>query len=435
MKRVGIVGAGYVGLVSGACFAKLGHTVICADNDKEKIETLKKGKIPIYEPGLEEAIAQARSKNKAALTFTTDITQLTKSCEAIFICVGTPPNDDGSADLSAIENVTKEIARNLQHYTLIIEKSTVPVATGERIAEVVKFENKKGIAFDVASNPEFLREGTALHDFFNPDRIVFGAETPRAEKLLRELYHGIEAPIIITDIKSAELIKHASNSFLATKIAFANALSRICDIVGADVVKVTQGMGYDKRIGPAFLQAGAGVGGFCLPKDIDAFYHISKYCGYDFRLLKEVKQINEAQKGVIVQKLEEELWNLRDKTIAILGLSFKPDTDDLRFAPSLDIIKILTAKGAKVKAFDPVSMPKARAILDGTKVTLAKDTKDCLKGAHAVILMTEWNDFKKIDFAAAKKTMAGVVIIDGRNCLDAGKLKTLGFRYRGIGRN
>lgn len=445
-KNIGIIGSGYVGLVTGTCFAKLGHQVICVDNDKNKIALLKEGKTPIYEPGLDEILKEihrpsktvrkfAGKHDKGSLQFTTKIEDAIAASEAIFICVGTPPREDGSADLSTVEHVAAAIARNLRRYMLIVEKSTVPVNTGKRIADVVRLENKKNVPFDVASNPEFLREGTAIHDFFHPDRIVFGVNSPRAEKLLRELYGGIEAQILVTDINSAELIKHASNSFLAMKIAYANALSRICDLVGADVLKVTQGLGLDKRIGPHFLQAGAGVGGFCLPKDLDAFYYITKRCGFDFKLLKEVKEINESQKDVVIHKLEEEIWNLKGKKVAVLGLSFKPDTDDLRFAPSLDLIKKLQTLGARVCAYDPVSMPKAKVHLNGSSVVFAENPYECLKNAHGAILVTQWDEFARLDFKRVKKTMAVPVLIDGRNFWDAEKLKALGFRYRGIGKN
>lgn len=433
IKNVGVIGGGYVGLTTAACMAKLGYQVSCADNDASKIAALKRGEIPIYEPGLPELMKEAKKKN--AITYTDSIKETVQKCEVIFICVGTPPRVDGSADLSAIETVAREIARNLSHYTLIVEKSTVPVATGERVAKIIETDNVNNMPFDVASNPEFLREGTAIEDFFNPDRIVIGVNSKRAEETLRELYRPIKGPMVVTDIKSAELIKHASNSFLATKIAYANALSRICDLVGADVMKVTEGLGMDKRIGKAFLNPGPGVGGFCLPKDLDAFYQISKRSGFDFKLLQAVKEINEGQKDVIIQKLEEELWNLEGKTIAILGLSFKPETDDLRFAPALDIIKKLEQRNVKVRAYDPQSMEKAKLLFKDSKVTLTKDAYECLQGAHGAILVTDWKEFKTLDFKRIKKEMALPVMVDGRNFLNAEELRALGFRYRGIGRS
>ncbi|MBI2069061.1 MAG: UDP-glucose/GDP-mannose dehydrogenase family protein [Elusimicrobia bacterium] len=431
-KKVGVIGCGYVGLVTGACFSKMGHDVFCVDNDSSKIDVLKKGKPPFFEPGLPELLTKAKRQGK--LRFGSSIAEMMRHAEVVFICVGTPPRSDGSADLSAIEAVAREIARNLSHYTLIVEKSTVPVATGEQVARVIGGENSKNIPFDVASNPEFLREGTAIEDFFEPDRVVFGVNSPRAEKMLRELFSSVKAPVIVTDIKSAELIKHASNSFLATKIAYANALSRICDLIGADVTQVIKGVGMDKRIGRAFLNPGL-VGGFCLPKDLEAFYHISKRMGYDFKLLQAVKEIHETQKDHVLNKLEEELWNLEGKTVAILGLSFKPNTDDLRFAPSLDIVKRLLSRGVLIRAYDPASMDKAKQILGNHTVSFAQDPYACLKGAHAAILVTEWDEFGGLDFARVKKEMALPVLIDVRNYWDSAKLKSLGFRYRGIGRN
>ncbi|MBI4667937.1 MAG: UDP-glucose/GDP-mannose dehydrogenase family protein [Elusimicrobia bacterium] len=430
--KVGVIGCGYVGLVTGACLAEMGHRVICVDNDSVKIGLLKKGKEPFFEAGLPAMLKKARQKG--SIVFTGDIPRMTRESEVIFICVGTPPRADGSADLSAVENVARQVARNLAHYTLIVEKSTVPAATGERLAGVVKIENQRAVPFDIASNPEFLREGTAVHDFFHPDRIVIGVESKRAETILRELYKTIKAPLIATDIKSAELIKHASNSFLAAKIAYANALSRICDLIGADVGQVTKGVGMDKRIGRDFLNPGL-VGGFCLPKDIEAFYHISKKNGYDFKFLEAVKEINESQKDHVIAKLEEELWNLEGKTIAILGLSFKPGTDDLRFAPSLDIIAKLINKGVTIRAYDPVSMQKAKKLLDGKKILFAGDPYACVRRVQAAVLLTEWEEFGKLDFSKVKKAMDLPVLVDVRNYWDAQKLKDMGFRYRGMGRS
>lgn len=432
-RNIGIIGGGYVGLTSAACLSEMGHRVICADNDKTKVALLKKGRIPIYEPGLNALLAKAKKTGR--IIYTANIAEAVSHSEIVFICVGTPPRVDGSADLSSVEMVAREIARSLKQYTLVVEKSTVPVATGERVGKVIAMENKRQIPFDVASNPEFLREGTAIEDFFHPDRIVIGVNSKRAEELLRSLYEPLKAPIVVTDIKSAELIKHASNSFLATKIAYANALSRICDLVGADVAKVTQGMGLDKRIGPAFLNPGPGVGGFCLPKDLDAFYQIAKRSGFDFTLLQAVKEINESQKEVIVQKLEEELWNLEGKTIAVLGLSFKPETDDLRYAPSLDIIRQLAARRARIRAYDPQAMEKAKQLLKGNSVTFAKDAYDCLRGTHGAVLVTDWAEFGRLDFKRIKKLMVLPVLIDGRNFWDAERLREMGFRYRGIGRH
>ncbi len=432
MISVGVIGCGYVGLVTGACFAEMGYQVFCTDNDAAKIRLLKKGEVPIYEPGLPELIAKARKSKK--IVFTPSLADIMKRCEVVFICVGTPPRADGSADLSAIESVAREMARQLKHYTLIVEKSTVPVTTGERVGKIMETENARGVPFDVASNPEFLREGTAIHDFFYPDRIVVGVNSAKAERILRDLYRPVKASMVVTDIKSAELIKHAANSFLATKIAYANALSRICDLVGADVVEVTQGVGMDKRIGREFLNPGM-VGGFCLPKDLDAFYQISKRSGYDFKLLQAVKEIHDAQKTVVVAKVEEELWNLSGKTVAMMGLSFKPNTDDLRYAPSLDLIAQLLACGCSIRVYDPACMDKAKKILSNPRIVFTKDAYSCVIGAHAAILVTEWEEFGKLDFVRVKKLMSIPVIVDARNFLDPKKLRGLGFRYRGFGRN
>lgn len=409
----------------------MGHKVLSVDNDAGKIGSLKKGLTPFFEPELQDFLDKCRKKR--LITFSDRISELVAHSEIIFICVGTPPRPDGSADLSAIEHVAHEIAKNLTRYTLIVDKSTVPVITGERVSKIIETQRPRGVPFDVASNPEFLREGTAVYDFFNPDRIVIGVNSARAAELLQELYRPITASLITTDIRSAELIKHASNSFLATKIAYANALSRICDLVGADVKEVTRGVGMDRRIGQAFLNPGL-VGGFCLPKDLDAFYHISKRSGYDFKLLQVVKEINEDQKEIVIQKLEEELWNLEKKTVSLLGLSFKPDTDDLRFAPSLDIARKLLERQVHIRAYDPASMSRAKELL-GPKVAFAKNAYDCAKGAHALIMMTEWPEFGRLDFKKLKAAMELPVVVDVRNFWDPKSLKQLGFRYRGIGRS
>ncbi len=429
--KIGIIGTGYVGLVTGTCFADLGNSVTCVDIDKKKIEGLKKGKLSIYEPGLEDLVK--RNLREGRLKFTTNIAEAVRNSVVIFIAVGTPPKENGEADLSYIEDVSKKIAQSMTSYRLIIEKSTVPVETGKWVEHTIKIYNKKKVKFDVASNPEFLREGSAITDFMHPDRIVIGVESKRAKDLLFELYRPLKSNIVVTDIKSAELIKHASNSFLATKISFINAVSNVCELVGADVVKVAEGMGLDKRIGKTFLNAGIGFGGFCLPKDLDAFVSIAKKFGYDFSLLREVKRINEHQKELIIKKVEENLWIPRNKVIAVLGLSFKPNTDDMRFAPSVDIIKSLQNNGSKVRVFDPQSMEKAKKMLGDAR--FCKDPYEAAKGADCLIITTEWNEFKELDFAKVKKNMKVPLIIDGRNIYDPKKLKKLGFKYIGIGRH
>ena len=428
--NIAVIGSGYVGLVTGACFADLGNRVICVDNDEEKIRLLKKGMMPIYEPGLEELVK--RNVKEKRLSFTTGIEEGVRRAKVIFIAVGTPPKKGGEADLSSVEAVSKEIAKNMKSYKVIVEKSTVPVETGEWVKHTIKVNNRKKVPFDVVSNPEFLREGSAIHDFMNPDRIVLGVESKRAEKIMTELYKPLKGPIIITDIKSAEIIKHASNAFLATKISFINAVANLCERTGADVLQVAEGMGYDKRIGRTFLNAGIGFGGFCFPKDLAAFRHISHKLGYDFDLLKEVERINKAQKMLMVEKIEKTLWNLNHKTIGILGLSFKPNTDDLRYAPSLDIIKALQREGARIKAFDPAAMVKAVKIFK--KVQFCRDAYEVAKGSDCLVILTEWNEFKELDLKKIKRLLKTPVIIDGRNIYDPEKMRRLGFKYQGVGR-
>ncbi|HQP92089.1 MAG TPA: UDP-glucose/GDP-mannose dehydrogenase family protein [Candidatus Omnitrophota bacterium] len=428
--NIAIVGAGYVGLVSGACFAELGHTVICVDNDGSKINALKKLKIPIYEPGLEELVK--RSYKAGRISFTTDIKAAVKKSLAIFIAVGTPPKENGEADLTGIEKVAQSVAKAMDGYRLVIEKSTVPVDTGRWVKHTLEINKKKGVNFDVASNPEFLREGNAISDFMHPDRIVVGVESKKAENILRELYTGIKAPFLVTDIKSAELIKHASNSFLALKISYINAVSRVCELSGADIELVAEGMGLDKRVGRSFLDAGIGFGGFCLPKDVDAFVTISQKLGYGFELLKEVKRINDFQKEDFVRKIECHLWNIKDKTIGILGLAFKPETDDMRFAPSIDIIRLLQRYGAKIRAYDPKAEYKARAIFKDVK--FCKDAYDTAKGSDCLVLITEWEEFRNLDFNKIKKLLKQPLLLDGRNVYDPKKMKALGFKYVCIGR-
>jgi len=428
--NIAIIGAGYVGLVTGACFAELGNKVICVDNDPEKISLLKKLKMPFFEKGM-DAMVKKNVKAKR-LVFTGNIEEAVKKSLVIFICVGTPPKQGGEADLSYIEDVATKIAKSMPSYRLIIEKSTVPVETGNWIERTVKINNKKGIKFDVASNPEFLKEGTAIQDFMHPDRIVIGAETRKAKGLLTKLYSPIKAEIVVTDIKSAELIKHASNSFLATKISFINSISNICEKTGADIEKVSYGMGLDHRIGKAFLKSGIGYGGFCFPKDLDAFIHISDKLGYEFGILEAVRKVNEGQKQVLLKKIEKELWIIKDKTIGVLGLAFKPNTDDMRFAPSVDIINSLTSSGARIKAYDPEAMEKAKAVLKG--VDFCKDPYEAAKDSDVLLILTEWQEFKDMNLPRVKKLLKNSLIIDGRNIFDPAKMRKLGFKYISIGR-
>ncbi|MDP2943665.1 MAG: UDP-glucose/GDP-mannose dehydrogenase family protein [Candidatus Omnitrophota bacterium] len=427
---ISIIGTGYVGLVTGACFAELGNKVTCVDNDKAKVNALKKGSIPIYEPGLEELVDKNIKRKR--LFFTSSISNGIEKSVVIFIAVGTPSRENGEADLTGIENVARSIAMNMKEYKLIVEKSTVPVETGLWVQRTIQANIKRKVKFDVASNPEFLREGSAISDFMHPDRIVIGVESTKARDILLDLYRPLNAPIVVTDIKSAELIKHASNSFLATKISFINAVSQVCVRTGADVVKVAEGMGLDKRIGGQFLNAGAGYGGSCFPKDVDAFITISDKLGYNFELLKSVKRINEQQKKFMVKKIKEALWILKDKTIGILGLSFKPNTDDIRCAPSLDIIKELQAEEAKIKAYDPFATKKASLYL--TNVQFANDAYSLARGCDCLVVITEWDEFKELDFLRIKKMLKRPLIIDGRNIYDPNKLKKLGFEYISVGR-
>ena len=428
--EIAIVGAGHVGLVTGACFADLGNRVVCVDRDPKKIASLRRGKVTFYEPGLESMVVHNLAKKR--LSFTTQISEGVERSQIIFIAVGTPPLDSGEADLTGVEQVAKSIAQSMRGYRLIVEKSTVPVETGKWIQRTLKNFIHKRVPFDVASNPEFLREGTAIQDFLHPDRVVIGAESPRAKKLLLALYAPFQAPMVVTDIASAELIKHASNAFLATKISFTNVIANLCEQVGADVKKVAEGVGLDRRIGPAFLDAGVGYGGFCLPKDIEAFIRIAEKRDVDFQLLKAVKEINEGQRRLLIKKVEAELWNLKGKTIGILGLAFKPDTDDMRFAPSLEIIDALCKAGAKVRVFDPRAMKAAGPLLNG--VSFAKDPYQLAKGIDCLVIVTEWNEFKELDLGRLKRLMRQPIVVDGRNLYDPDQMRRLGFRYASIGR-
>lgn len=428
--KVCMIGTGYVGLVSGTCFAEIGHEVICVDNDKKKIDVLNRGGVPIYEPGLEELIA--KNVKAGRLRFTTSIREAVENSFFLFIAVGTPPKDDGEPDLSQIEKVAEEIGAAMNEYKIIIEKSTVPVQTGKWVRTVIERFSRKIKDFDVASNPEFLKEGSAISDFLHPDRVVLGVESERAKEKLLELYKPMDAPKIVTDIASAELIKHASNALLSTKISFINAISMICEKSGADVLKVAEGVGLDKRIGREFLNAGVGFGGFCFPKDLSAFINIAAKLGYDFRLLKEVDNINNEQMLHAVNKLEEMLWNLKDKKIGVLGLAFKPNTDDMRFAPSITIIQELQRRGATIKAFDPVAMDRAKQVMPD--IEYCEDAYSVAKDVDAIALITEWDVFKELDLEKIKDLMRQPVFFDGRNVFEPEKMAALGFIYQGVGR-
>ncbi|MCM8824881.1 MAG: UDP-glucose/GDP-mannose dehydrogenase family protein [Candidatus Omnitrophica bacterium] len=440
MREIGIIGAGHVGLVTGACLAELGNSVMCMDNDSEKIKKLKKGNVPFYEPGLQEIVKKQLKDRR--LVFTGSVDDLVRFSEIIFICVGTPSSVNGRADLSYVEQASVQIARALKRikstgsktgsYKLIVEKSTVPVLTGEWLKRTIELIAPTGIEFDVAANPEFLREGSAIKDFFEPDRIVVGIENERARKIFEEIYKPINAPIIFTDVKSAEIIKHASNSFLAMKISYINAISQICEKVGADIEMIAEGMGSDNRIGRSFLKAGIGYGGSCFPKDVKAFIAIAAELGYDFGLLKEVEKINNQQKNIVIKKARELLWNLRDKKVGVLGLAFKPETDDIRESPAIEIIKLLMKEGCIVKCYDPKAMENTKKILP--EIYYGKDAYDVARGSHLLILTTEWEEFKKLNFDKILKLMRMPYLIDGRNFLDLRKLKKSGFICCGIGK-
>lgn len=428
--QISVVGAGHVGLVTGACFADLGHTVTVVDNDAGRIAGLKRGVLPFYEPGLEEVVE--RGVRERRLSFTTSIKEAVANSTIIFIAVGTPQKSNGETDLTHVEHVARSIAQHLTSYRLIVEKSTVPVQTGQWIAHTIKTYLKRKRPFDVASNPEFLREGTAVLDFMKPDRVVVGVESVRAKELLTSLYKPLGVPIVVTDMNSSELIKHASNSFLAMKISFINAVAQICERCGADVQQVAEGMGMDPRIGRSFLNAGVGFGGFCFPKDLDAFIHLSHQVGYDFDLLKAVRSINETQKQSFVAKIQHALWVVKGKTIGVLGLAFKPNTDDMRYAPSLSIIQALQAEGAIVKAFDPQAKHEAVKLL--SKVKFCKDPYETARNADCLAVLTEWSEFKELDFLRLKKLMRQPLILDGRNIYDPQRMRAMGFRYIGVGR-
>lgn len=426
--KVGIVGCGYVGLTTGVCLAEIGHKVVCVDNDEEKIKMLLSGKVPIYEPGVDGLL----KKNRKNIRFSTDIKDAVIGNEVVFIAVGTPSNPDGSPELSYVENVAREIAKHLDSYKVIVEKSTVPVETADWIKKTIEKHKKNNVEFDVVSNPEFLREGTAVKDFLYPDRIVIGVESERAKRVMLKLYRRIKAPKIVVDTKSAELIKHASNSFLATKISFINAIANICELAGADVEKVALGMGLDKRIGKDFLRAGIGYGGSCFPKDVDAFIWIAQKLGYDFSLLKEVKKINQQQRELFVKKIEDALWIVKDKTIGVLGLSFKPNTDDVREAPSIYVIQVLKQKGAKIKAYDPKAMHKMKKIIPD--IEYCSSAYEVAKNCDCLVILTEWDEFKKLDFRKIKRLMNYPLIVDGRNMFDPSVMEKLGFEYKSVGR-
>jgi len=428
--KLTIIGTGYVGLVTGACFAEVGHQVICVDNDPTKIQLLREGGIPIFEPGLEELVR----KNTAAgrLRFTTSTAEGVEESAVIFIAVPTPPQADGSVDLSFIEKVAREIAAAMTSYKIVVDKSTVPVQTGEKVAETIKRYCKAQVDVDVVSNPEFLREGFAVEDLMKPDRIVIGVRSQRPVPLMKEVYAPFKAPVIVTDISSAELIKHASNSFLALKISYINAISVLCEATGANVHEVALGMGMDDRIGRRFLNASLGFGGSCFPKDLSAFINIAEQVGYDFGLLKEVQKINTEQMNRFLKKISDTLWVLKDKKIGVLGLAFKQNTDDVRMSPAIELCHRLQKEGATLRVHDPKAMEKAKPLLK--EATFVEDMNEVAEGCDALVIATEWEEFKKLDLDRARKALTHPILFDGRNLFDPAQMEKLGFIYKSIGR-
>jgi len=442
-----VIGAGYVGLTTAACLAEIGHQVTCAESNAHKLESLKSGVLPFFEPHLEALVQKNRQGGRLLFTSTPDA--IARS-HAIFICVGTPPLENGEADLTAIEGVARTIAQQAAGYRLVIEKSTVPVQTGRQLQKHLGLYRRAEFTYDVASNPEFLREGSAVEDFFHPDRIVVGVESPQAARIMKEIYQPVleqqftcpvhalcekrpAPPLVVTDINSAELVKHASNSFLAMKISFINLIADLCEAAGADITKVAEGIGLDRRIGASFLRPGIGFGGFCFPKDLQAFVRIGEKLGLDLSLLREVEKINLRRVDQFVEKVRKELWVLRGKKIGIWGLAFKPNTDDIRFAPALAIIQRLLAEGADISAYDPQAMTKAKEELP--EIRYCRDPYEAAQGAEALLLLTEWEEFGQADLDRVRKLMERPLLVDGRNMLTREKVVAHGFQYIGIGQS
>jgi len=428
--KLTIIGTGYVGLVTGTCFAEVGHHVICVDNDPAKITLLNSGGIPIYEPGLDELVRKNTADGR--LRFTTNTGEGVEQSDVVFIAVPTPPLADGSVDLSFIEKVAREIAAAMTSYKIVVDKSTVPVQTGDKVAETIKRYCKAKVEFDVVSNPEFLREGFAVEDLMHPDRVVIGVRSQRPVPRMKEIYAPFKAPVIVTDISSAELIKHASNSFLALKISYINAISVLCEATGANVQEVASGMGMDDRIGRRFLNASLGFGGSCFPKDLSAFIKIAEQVGYDFGLLKEVQRINNEQMNRFLKKILDTMWVLKDKKIGVLGLAFKQNTDDVRMSPAIELCQRLQKEGAVLRVHDPKAMDKAKALLKDT--TFVDDLNEVADGCDALVIATEWEEFKKLDLERARKALTHPILFDGRNLFDPKQMEALGFIYKSIGR-
>lgn len=446
--KISVIGTGYVGLVTGACLAEIGHSVICTDSDVAKIETLQAGGLPIYEPGLDRIITKARRAGH--LRFCANPTDAVSGGDVIFICVGTPPLPDGGADLSSIDHVARLIATEAKSSKLVVEKSTVPARTGQELKRALSvYGRNSSTQFRVASNPEFLREGTAIEDFLHPDRVVVGVEDETAERQMRDIYRPVlerkfNCPVhvpacpdgpdpqwLVTSINSAELIKHASNSFLALKISYANMVADLAEKLGADIGEVTRAMGMDPRIGPSFLSAGLGFGGFCLPKDLQAFVHLAERFGVDFSMLREAEKINKARIDLFMEKIREALWVIRGKSLAVLGLAFKPNTDDVRFSPAIELVRRLASEGAYIRGYDPEAMEKARAIVP--EIEFASSPYDAARESEALIVATDWPEFRKLDWERIHKTMTRPLILDGRNLLTPAEMRSRGFEYHSFG--
>ncbi len=434
MPKICMVGTGYVGLVSGACLADFGNEVICVDIDSDRIEKIQNGIMPIYEPGLKELVA--RNFEAGRLNFTTDLADSVRKSEVIFCAVGTPMGDDGAADLSAVWAVSKDVALAMDEYKVFVQKSTVPVGTSEEVGRIIK-ENLKGdTPFDRVSNPEFLREGSAIEDFMRPNRVVIGAETEKSKEIMREIYRPLyllETPLVFTSIRTAELIKYASNAFLAVKISFINEMSDLCEKTGANVSEVAKGLGLDKRIGPKFLHAGVGYGGSCLPKDVSAILRTADDVEADLRVIGAASDVNRSRIDRLLEKLESELPDVSGRKIAVLGLSFKPNTDDIRHAPSLRLIDLLLAKGAQISAYDPIAMDNVKGSYSG-KIEFHDDAYSAMNGAEALVIMTEWNEFRQLDLDKIKDVLTEPIVIDCRNIYKPSIMNGLGFRYHSFGR-
>lgn len=438
MMKIAIVGTGYVGLVSGACFAEMGLDITCVDTDRAKIEALNAGRIPIYEPGLEELVR--RNFDAGRLHFTTDLAACLDRVEVVFTAVGTPPGEDGAADLRHVEEVARTFGRHISRYTLLVTKSTVPVGTARRVREIVSGELRSrgaDIPFDVAANPEFLKEGSAIKDFMSPDRVVVGTDSERARQLMARLYRPFlinNFRVMFMDIASAEMTKYAANAMLATRISFMNDIANLCDLVGADVEMVRKGIGSDVRIGNKFLYPGCGYGGSCFPKDVQALAHTGREHGYTMQVIEAVERVNEQQKGIVFEKLQTALGDLRGKVVAIWGLAFKPETDDMREAPATVVIGRLLDAGAEVRAYDPVAIPEAQRRMKDKPIRYVRTMYEAAEGVDAVALLTEWKELRMPDWTQLRATMRGDAVVDGRNIFDKAEVEAAGFRYFGIGK-